>query len=360
MPIECGRTKAAEAGDMRALRIAATPHVEHYTLGLYGELASRARITLVTLRRFDLPVDQVVTPRVPLPRMRTLLRDLALRSISGSVNVVHANCSAEGMVVPQKDKLVVTEHGFPDPSVVEESSRWFYVKERASLLKLAELGVPIVAISNFTAKELREKLGVTASAVIYHGVLDIFRAQAPRTHPKRHIILWNSRLVRFKEPRVLLEAVEKLRGKASFSARLRGDGPLKREIKVLIERRGLSGTVSLSEPVPFRDLPSLYSSATIYVHTCSREPFGLAVLEAMASGLPVVVPKSGGAYEVAGSAALPFEPGDSSSLAEQLLALMEDPELYEKMSERSIRRADEFSWKRAAEEYLALYERVAR
>ena len=74
----------------------------------------------------------------------------------------------------------------------------------------------------------------------------------------------------------------------------------------------------------------------------------------------MVVPKSGGAYEVASSAALPFEPGDSSSLAEQLLALIEDPELYEKMSERSIRRAGEFSWRKAADKYLTLYEKVAQ
>jgi len=342
------------------LRVVATPHVEHYTVGLYGELASRASITLVTLRRYDVPVNQVVAPRVPLPRMRTLLRDLALRVISGSSDVVHANSSSDGVVVPRKDRLVVTEHGFPDPSAVEGRSRWFYAREQSSLLELAELGVPIVAISNFTAREIKEKLGVSVSAVIHHGVLDAFRAPAPREFPGEHVILWNSRLIRFKEPHVLLGAVRKLRGKARFSVRVRGDGPLRREIEAFIAKEGLGSAFELVDPIPFRDLPSLYRGATIYVHTCSREPFGLSVLEAMASGLPVVVPRSGGAYEVAGSAALPFEPGDSDSLAEQLLSLMEDPELYEKMSERSIRRASEFSWRKAADEYMALYERVAR
>ena len=222
---------------MRGLRVAATPHVEHYTIGLYGELATREHITLVTMRKYEVPVKQLVVPRVPLPRMGALLKDLVLRRVSRSVDVVHANYSTDGAAVPQSDKLVVTEHGVPDPSVVEERSRWFYSKERSNLLRLAEEGVLIVAISNFTARELREKLGVSASAVIYHGVLDCFRAPAPRVHPKAHTILWNSRLIRFKEPHVLLEAIEKLRGKASFSVRLRGDGPLKREIEMLIEKK---------------------------------------------------------------------------------------------------------------------------
>ena len=108
---------------MRELRVAATPHVEHYTIGLYGELATRAHITLVTMRRYEVPAKQLVVPRVPLPRMRTLLRDLALRRVSRDVDVVHANSSTDGAAVPQRDKLVVTEHGAPDPSVVEGRSR---------------------------------------------------------------------------------------------------------------------------------------------------------------------------------------------------------------------------------------------
>ena len=78
----------------------------------------------------------------------------------------------------------------------------------------------------------------------------------------------------------------------------------------------------------------------------------------MASGLPVIVPRSGGAYEVARNAALTFEPGDSDDLAEKLQALMDDPGLYEKMSEKSIQRVGEFTWSEAAEKYLDFFERV--
>jgi glycosyltransferase involved in cell wall biosynthesis len=340
------------------LRIIATPHVEHYTLGLYGELVRRTQVTLVSLQKYDIPAKQIIVPRVPLPGKRTALRNLVLRWISKNYDIIHVNSSLDGVAVKNLDRVVVTEHGFPDPSVEEGRGKKLYQHEQESLIKLSENGVPIVAISHFTASEIKEKLGIKVSNVIYHGVLDIFRAKTPRKAPGVHIVLWNSRLIRFKEPFVLLDAVHKLKNKQGFLVRIRGDGPIRGEIAEYIKRENMSDLVSFVDPVPFHQLPSIYKSASIYVHTCSREPFGLAVLEAMASGLPVIVPRSGGAYEVAGDAALAFNPGDSYDLAEKLEALIEDPELYEKMSEKSLKRASEFSWEKAAEDYLASFDKV--
>jgi glycosyltransferase involved in cell wall biosynthesis len=340
------------------IRIIATPHIEHYTLGLYGELARRTQVTLVSLQRYDIPAKQIIVPRVPLPGKRTALRNLILRLLSKNYDIIHTNSSLDGVAVKNLDRLVVTEHGFPDPSVEEGRSKKLYQHEQASLIELAENSVPIVAISHFTASEIKEKLGIKVSKVIYHGILEIFKAKVPRAPPKEHKVLWNSRLIRFKEPFVLLEAVHKLKTKRGFIVRIRGDGSLREEIIEYIKKQNLSNLVSFVDPVPFYELPSIYQSASIYVHTCSREPFGLAVLEAMASGLPVIVPRSGGAYEVAGDAALTFNPRDSYDLAEKLEAIMEDPELYEKMSEKSLKRASEFSWERATEDYLEFFDRV--
>ncbi|AJB41777.1 hypothetical protein TCARB_0723 [Thermofilum adornatum 1505] len=340
------------------IRIIATPHIEHYTLGLYGELARKTQVTLVSLQKYDIPAKQIIVPRVPLPGKRTSLRNLVLRWISKNYDIIHVNSSLDGVAVKNLDRLVVTEHGFPDPSVEEGRSKKLYQHEQESLIKLSENGVPIVAISHFTASEIKKKLGIEVSNVIYHGVLDIFRVKSPRKAPKVHTVLWNSRLIRFKEPFVLLEAIHKLKNKQGFLVRIRGDGPLRGEIAEYIKRGNISDLVSFVDPVPFHHLPSIYRSASIYVHTCSREPFGLAVLEAMASGLPVIVPRSGGAYEVAGNAALTFNPGDNYDLAEKLEALMEDPELYEKMSEKSLKRSSEFSWEKAAEEYLKFFDKV--
>ncbi|MCC6005629.1 MAG: hypothetical protein LM590_14925, partial [Thermofilum sp.] len=56
----------ARGWSVMGLRVVATPHVEHYTVGLYGELASRASITLVTLRRYDVRISQQLESRLKL------------------------------------------------------------------------------------------------------------------------------------------------------------------------------------------------------------------------------------------------------------------------------------------------------
>ena len=149
-----------------------------------------------------------------------------------------------------------------------------------------------------------------------------------------------------------------LKGKLDFTLIIRGEGPLRNTMYKYLKSHGLEKSVVFLERVPFEHLPLLYRRATVYVHTCSREPFGLSVLEAMGSGLPVVVPDSGGAAEVAADAGLKFKPGDAEDLADKLLAVMQDPELYERLSAKSIERASAFSWEKAAEDYLELYKKV--
>jgi glycosyltransferase involved in cell wall biosynthesis len=340
------------------LRVLATPHIEHYTIGLYGEVSKYVPVILLTFKKYNLNIKQIVSPRIPIPRKRTLARDILLKILAMKYEIIHVNNSTEGTLIPAKDRLIVTEHGFPDPSVAEKEIRWFYEKEQRNLIRLYEIGVPIVTISNYAAKQLYENLGVKVKAVVYHGVLEMFRADAPKKFPERHKILWVSRLVGPKEPFVLLDAIKKIKNFNNFEVYIRGDGPLKNQIRKFIRCSNIEKLISTVPPLPFNKIPDLYKRSTIFVHTCSREPFGLSLLEAMASGLPVIIPDKGGACEIADDAALKFKAGDPSDLADKILALMLDSELYENLSRKSLERSDFFSWKKAAGEYLELYEKI--
>ncbi|MEM2146649.1 MAG: glycosyltransferase family 4 protein [Thermoproteota archaeon] len=338
------------------MKVLFTPHIEHYTIGLSQELSKKVGLTLLTTKRFDVEANQLVID-LPLPHFKGFMKWLIFRLLSPVYNIIHTNSSQEGYFSGQFNKLLVTEHGWPDPNIVEEPERYYCLKEREALFRLYEMGVPIVTISNYSAKML-EAMGIKVSRVIYHGLLNIFVSHTPKEASKEQSILWVSRLVNMKEPFVLLNALVRIRDKLSFKAFLRGDGLLRHALENYINKNGLEGKVFFKNRVDFKKMPSLYNSCSIYIHTCSQEPFGLSILEAMGNGLPVIVPRSGGAYEVAGEAALTFKPQDPEDLAEKILYLAYNPEVYEKLSKKSLERARKFTWEKAAKEYLEVYKKI--
>ncbi len=112
--------------------------------------------------------------------------------------------------------------------------------------------------------------------------------------------------------------------------------------------------------VPEEDLPALYSGATVFVYPSIFEGFGLPVLEAMACGVPVITSHSSSLPEVVGEAALMVNPYDERAIEGALAQLLWDEALRRELSERGLRRARQFSWRRTAELTLRVYEEVAR
>jgi glycosyltransferase involved in cell wall biosynthesis len=105
------------------------------------------------------------------------------------------------------------------------------------------------------------------------------------------------------------------------------------------------------------DLPALYTLATLFVYPSVYEGFGLPVLEAMACGTPVVTSNVSSLPEVAGDAAVLFDPSDSRSLASALQEVLGSSQLRKSMSERGRQRAQLFTWERTAQKTLETYQR---
>ena len=108
------------------------------------------------------------------------------------------------------------------------------------------------------------------------------------------------------------------------------------------------------------DLPYIYNGAFAFLYTSLRESFGIPLLEAMACGTPVITSNTSSMPEIAGHDAILANPESSDEIAEMMLQLESDEDLYRKQKALGLERAKLFSWRRTAEQLLRLYQEVDR
>jgi glycosyltransferase involved in cell wall biosynthesis len=112
--------------------------------------------------------------------------------------------------------------------------------------------------------------------------------------------------------------------------------------------------------VPDIDLPAFFSGATSFVYPSYFEGFGLPVLEAMQCGTPVIAGDRTSIPEIAGGAALMFDPFDTVALSQALARIVDDAELRASLRQRGLQRAQKFSWTTTAELTLQVYQQTAQ
>ena len=158
----------------------------------------------------------------------------------------------------------------------------------------------------------------------------------------------------------LLEAMHQLRkgGEVPSLVIVGSKGWLYQGFFRRLEELALGDLVHLPGYIPDADLPAVYGGATLAVEPSLYEGFGLPVLEAMACGVPVVCSRTSSLPEVGGEAARYFDPSDVSSMAHEILTVWRDAALRDAMRQAGLARAARFSWERAAQETMTVYEAV--
>ena len=136
--------------------------------------------------------------------------------------------------------------------------------------------------------------------------------------------------------------------------------PTVHEIELRERARALGVEHDIRFPawVSAEELEGLWAITQAFVYPSLYEGFGLPVLEAMARGVPVACSNASSLPEVAGDAALLFDPHDESAIAAALKRLLEEPQLAEDLRARGLARAREFSWQRTARLTLDSYARA--
>jgi glycosyltransferase involved in cell wall biosynthesis len=133
---------------------------------------------------------------------------------------------------------------------------------------------------------------------------------------------------------------------------------LRDDLAVRAEALEVGEAVVFPDWVDSPDLEGLYRTAACFVLPSLREGFGLPVLEAMRRGVPVACSCTSAVPEVAGDAALLFDPERHETIAKAVTAILRDADLAADLAERGRRRAALFTWRRTAEQTLSSFERA--
>jgi glycosyltransferase involved in cell wall biosynthesis len=126
----------------------------------------------------------------------------------------------------------------------------------------------------------------------------------------------------------------------------------------LLESMGLREHVDIHGYVSDETLQGLFRSALAFIRAPSYEGFGLPVVEAMACGCPVIIASNSSLAEIGAGAALFFETHDVEGLAARMVEVAGDPVLADTCVRKSLARAQDFTWEKAAAETTAIYRRV--
>ncbi len=124
------------------------------------------------------------------------------------------------------------------------------------------------------------------------------------------------------------------------------------EIEALIAELGVGERVTIPGWLPRAELMQLYARARAFVYPSTFEGFGMPILEAMAAGIPVACSDIPPLREVAGEAALFFDPLDEAALGEALDRITSDQELRKTLAQAGPEQARPFTWRRTAERTL--------
>jgi D-inositol-3-phosphate glycosyltransferase len=256
---------------------------------------------------------------------------------------------------------------------------------RASVEEILVKGADrLVAVSEAEAAALATLYGADPDdvCVVPPGVdVDLFAPRPLRPLRDRYgtagrrAILYAGRLERLKGLDLLLDAFYELRRRPGFEDVLllcvgedSGDGRHQAghpdgergRLTGRVREMGLDGAVRFLGAVPAEELAGLDALADVVAVPSMTETFGLVALEAQAAGTPVVACAVGGLRDVVadGVSGRLVEGRDPVRFADALAAVLADPSLRARLSEGARRRAETFTWGRAAERLLSLYDCV--
>ena len=303
-----------------------------------------------------------------------LWEQVTLLKAANELNLDMLHCTSNTAPIRCKIPLILTLHDiiFLEPRDKANKSfyqnmGWFY--RRLVVPRILKKCKRIITVSNFEKNNIMSKLDLPQGkiAMIYNGYNEWFKPlddteqiykkyidtsgyffflgnTDPKKNTERTLVAYSKYLEKSEVKRQLLMAdLDK-----SF-------------LGSIIERNHIENIlpqIVMPGYIVNKDLPYIYNNAFAFLYTSLRESFGIPLLEAMACGTPVITSNTSSMPEIGGSEAILINPEDPDEIAEKMLLLEKDEELYQRQKKIGPIRAKCFSWQQTAEHLLDLYESI--
>jgi len=305
---------------------------------------------------------------VPIYSLQEQLFHPALKEKLDVLHVPHYN-----IPLAYRGAMVITLHDLNHLKMPEMlPNRLAYYYARFMINKARHRAKQIICISKATMKEADDFLGINgnSSNVIHLSVrpeffervlksdLEIIRT---RYQLPSNYILSVGILKPNKNLVTLIHAIRELRKEGMSDQHLVVVGKrFNQHPEILAElRRGEEeGLVQHLENVPLQDLRAIYQMATVFAFLSLSEGFGLPVLEAFASQVPVLASNVSSIPEVAGNGALLVDPKNHDEIKQALNRLLSDSSLRTQLIQKGIAELPRFSWRKTAQETLHVYNKA--
>ncbi|MFN2576108.1 MAG: glycosyltransferase family 4 protein [Pyrinomonadaceae bacterium] len=354
---------------------------ETYAINLIEALAEVDQTNLYTLyvtkreaiERFanrwpNFSVKQTL-PHTPLVRIPLILsRELRRKP----VDVLHVQYTAPPLA---PCPVVTTIHDLAFEHLPETFNRRSWMQLRWTVRRTARQAAQIITVSEYSRQDISktyripsDRIAVTPEAASekFFPVADVDELKAVREiyGIEGDYILSLCSIQPRKNLIRLIEAYSLLR-RTSLDIKLPrlvlagNRGWLDNETLRAAQTQSIAGDIVLAGYIAEKHLTALYSGATCFVYPSYFEGFGLPILEAMKCGTPVIAGNRTSIPEVAGGAALLFDPFDTKSLVDALQRLLSDPGYRATLNSEGLRRSTAFSWKTTARLTLGVYKKAA-
>ena len=353
-----------------------------YTINLLAELpALGVDLFLYT----DQPVHPVYLDRLPAGRSTVRLREglrlpvwehrwLPRQCKADRIDVLHSPCNA-GLPWSSSCPRVLTVHDAIDFLYYQCRAGWRTNFSRAGLTSrlyqwLARTSADrIITVSEHAKGDIVAHLGVPARKItvipeaadpLFHDSVSAEargRVRSQHALPERYVFYvggWEGRknvpfLVRGFAAANLPDVALVLAG---------GKPEQRAELIALANELGVGNRLHLLDWVDENDLPALYAEALAFAYPSEYEGFGLQICEAMALGCPTLAARATSLPEVLGDGGETFALDDPAELAALLRRVATEETFCDDLSRRALARSASFSWRRMAEQTLAVYRKL--